>query len=126
MQIVNLTPHTFVVERPVLEVCPNTGEYTQVAKEVQNTFPSNGVARVETLRHVDAPILCEGELVRFVKQSFGAVVGLPEPQEGTIFVVSAVVLSALKGSRPDVYGPDTGPDAIRENGQVIAVRGLVQ
>jgi hypothetical protein len=25
----------------------------------------------------------------------------------------------------DVYAPDTGPDAIRENGQIVAVKGLV-
>ena len=28
-------------------------------------------------------------------------------------------------SRGDVYAPDTGPDAVRENGQIVAVRGLV-
>jgi hypothetical protein len=28
--------------------------------------------------------------------------------------------------RMDVYAPDTGPTAIREDGRIVAVRGLVQ
>lgn len=52
---------------------------------------------------------------------------LPEPKLDTIYIVSGMVLAALNGSRPDVYAPDIGPDAIRnDKGHIIAVIGLVQ
>ena len=53
---------------------------------------------------------------------FGQVLGLPEPVEGTIYIVSTLV--AQQARRPDVVSPDTGPTAIREGGQVVAVRGF--
>ena len=62
---------------------------------------------------------------RLQAQEFGQVEGLPEPQEGTIYIVSAIVLAQCKG-RPDVVAPDTGKDAIRKDGQIVAVRGFVQ
>lgn len=44
----------------------------------------------------------------------------------TIYVVSALVASRCAG-RPDVYSPDTGPTAIRDDeGRIVAVRGLVR
>jgi hypothetical protein len=63
--------------------------------------------------------------VRLVRQTTGQVSGLPEAQPDTIYIVSGMVLAAMNGSRPDVVAPDTGPDAIRENGQIVAVRGFV-
>ena len=85
-------------------------------------YPASGmVARVAAVRSVAADLGPH----RVMRQSFGAVEGLPAPVEGTVYIVSALVLSALEGSRPDVVSPDTGPDAIRENGQIVAVRGFV-
>ena len=58
--------------------------------------------------------------------------GLPYPVEGLTFIVSGMVRDALSAlparlSRPDVYAPDTGSDAIRnEKGHIVSVRGLVQ
>ena len=58
--------------------------------------------------------------------------GLPDPVEGITFIVSGMVRDALSAlpawlQRPDVYAPDTGADAIRnEHGHIVAVRGLVQ
>lgn len=101
---INLTPHSLTVEG-------------------LGTIPASGqVARVETHRS------CGGSIngVRLVSQKFGEVQNLPEPREGVFYVVSALVLSALAGTRRDVVAPDTGPDAIREGGQIVAVRGFVQ
>lgn len=55
---------------------------------------------------------------------------MPEAQPDTVYIVSGMVLDALKrqGSArvgSDVFAPDTGADAIRENGQIVAVKGLV-
>ena len=108
---VNLTPHSiFVTIHP--DFLDDRGL----------EYPASGmVARVAAVRSVAADLGPH----RVMRQSFGAVEGLPAPVEGTVYIVSALVLSALAGSRPDVVAPDTGPDAIRENGQVKSVRGFV-
>lgn len=59
-----------------------------------------------------------------VKMEYGTVEGLPEPIEGTVYIVSGMVLAQVP-HRKDVYAPNTGGTAIRENGQVFAVRSLV-
>jgi hypothetical protein len=59
----------------------------------------------------------------------GAVEGLPAPQEGVVFIVSGMVLEALRGSgRSDVFAPGTGPTdgAVRnDKGQILGVTTLV-
>ena len=52
---------------------------------------------------------------------------MPEPIEDTFFIVSAMVLSALAGTRQDVVAPRTDNTAIRnEAGHIIAVTGWLQ
>ena len=53
---------------------------------------------------------------------YGEVEGLPEPQPGVLYIVSMLV--AQRVMRADVVSPDSGPTAIRENGQIVAVRAL--
>jgi hypothetical protein len=57
----------------------------------------------------------------------GLVTGLPRDQRGAILpcLVSSMVLDALPAGTKNVYAPDTGATAIRENGQVVAVTRLV-
>lgn len=61
----------------------------------------------------------------FYKQSFTEVENLPEPAENTIYIVSAMVLSGLKG-RSDVYAPATSIVKRNEKGFIDSVPGLVQ
>lgn len=111
-KFINLTPHALTVEG------------------IGTLEPSGVVARVGTERH-EIPALVG---VRVISQDLGDVENLPTPAPGVAYIVSALVLSALKDERAqglsnragvDVFAPDTGPDAIRENGQIKAVRGLV-
>ncbi len=108
--IKNLTPHVIRLQRP-------DGETIEIQ-------PSGQVARVAVEeREV-------GQLSGFplVLRRFGRVENLPEPDGDTIFVVSAVVLEAVKasGGRADVVAPDTGATAVRDaNGQIVAVRRLI-
>ena len=104
MKFVNCTPHSLTIEG------------------VGTLSPSGILPRCATVR--SAPYTVQG--VRVIRQTLGEVTGLPDAQEGVALIVSAMVLAALQGFRPDVFAPDTGPDAIRENGQIVAVRGLVQ
>ena len=83
-------------------------------------FASEGVARVAaTFTAFDANGIC--------RQEFGQLIGLPEPQDGVRFIVSALVLTAGKvAGRTDLVAPATGhPECIRENGFIKSVPGFV-
>ena len=59
--------------------------------------------------------------------TFGDVENLPDQVDGVYLVVSAMVLTALHGSRGDVVAPATGhPDCKRDQGRIISVPGFVQ
>ena len=104
-KIVNLTPHAITL----------VGEDGSVIA----TFPPSGVvARVATSTEVVGSLM--GAPVKHT--IFGEVEGIPAPQEGTVYLVSTLVAQAAK--RSDVVSPDTGPTAVRENGQVVGVRGF--
>lgn len=103
-KLVNLTPHA-------INVAGTDGE-------VVLTVPPGGViARVTTSQEVVGNI----DGIDVVKTTFGTVEGLPEPTAGTTYVVSSLVLGRCQ-DRDDVVAPDTGPTAIRKDGQVVAVR----
>lgn len=60
------------------------------------------------------------------KVVYGAIEGLPEQKPDTIYVVSQMVLSALNGSRSDVFAPDTGKGAVRdESGRILGTTNFV-
>ena len=103
--IVNLTPHAINI------VSEEDG--------INLSIPASGVvARVaSTVTKLDKG---------FYTTAYGDVEGLPEPIEGTVYVVSGLVLSALAGSREDVYAPATTLAARNEAGQIVSVPGLVR
>lgn len=105
MLFVNLTPHAIHVLK---------GE-----KIVE--FPASGkVARLQTLTEPRPEI----DGFRVDATRYGDVSDLPEPEDGMVFIVSQMIVAAVR--RPDVVAPDTGPTAIRENGQIKAVRGFIR
>lgn len=100
-KFINLTPHAIVL---------NSGE----------SFPPSGqVARVQAgYSDFDEQGICSA--------TFGEVTGLPDPQEGVVYVVSGLVAGAVKG-RKDVVAPATGhPGAIRKEGQILSVPGFIR
>ncbi len=114
MNLVNCTPHA---------LCLRAADGTDTVIP-----PSGTVARVtstpgalETLPGCPVPVAgC---------QTFGGVEGLPPATEGTLVLVSGMVLTALAGSRSDCVGPGTGPNdgAVRnDRGHIVAVTRLVR
>ena len=106
--IINLTPHAIT--------------FFSTGYGVETTYPSEGLARVASKpgSQIDGPF--------FSAPTWGEVEGLPAPQEGTVFVVSALVAARCIG-RADVFSPGTGPadGAIRdEKGQIKAVTRFIQ
>ena len=110
MKFVNLTPHAVTVRLGSGDrVFEPSGQVARVAVSSVQTEDIDGI-----------PIF---------SQTFGEIEGLPDPQEGTIYIVSLVVRQAAqKLGRTDVVSPDTSPQgAIRDDqGRIIAVRGFVR
>jgi hypothetical protein len=103
MELKNFTPH---------EVTVFSGE--EVIERVQ----SIGVARA-------SEVCVESEAINgipTVAKRYDAVVGLPEPCEGVICIVSLPVLQA--SDRSDLVCPDTGPDSVvrDKDGKILGVR----
>ena len=101
MPFVNLTPHE------INEVDSGT------------VLPSSGVARVrqcsKNVRKVEG-------IQIFRSEYEGSIQGLPEPQEGVIYIVSALTLNAVPADRDDVVAPG---NAVRDaEGTVIGCLGL--
>lgn len=93
-----------------------------VALNNGTVFHSDGIARVSaSFSAPDTNNICS--------QVFGDVTGLPEPQNGVIFIVSSLVLSAAKeAGRTDCVAPATGhPDTIRNAaGHIVSVPCFVR
>ena len=114
---VNLTPHEIMVEVEV-EDCPSEFRILPIPPNPQ------GPARVTAIEDVVGLADSGGYTVTVSRHTFGQVENLPEPQKGTIFIVSGMVRDALDG-RPDVLAPDTGKTAVRnQKGQVEYVTRL--
>jgi len=60
--------------------------------------------------------------IKLIRRSYGKIVDLPEPKEGTIFIVSILVRQACP-SRTDIASPG---DLIRDNdGKIVGAINLV-
>lgn len=101
--IVNLTPHTLNIVFP-------SGEELIIA-------PSGTIARCKTT----SVLIGDVNDIPVSRTQYGEVEGLPDPQEGVIYVTSALVANAAK-DRDDVLIPN---DSVRdEHGRIIGCRGL--
>ena len=103
--IVNLTAHTINIINPALGLdlsIPAEGIDVRVATEVTEDF-GNGIFKI----------------------GYGEVTGLPDPKEGTIFIVSSMVLAAVGNSRSDVFAPASFAPIRDNQGRIIGVPGLV-
>ena len=114
---VNYTPHT-VNAKPALSRCDS----------LIVSFPSLGVARVTESQEERGTH--NGFALRHT--TYNTIVGLPEPREGQLCIVSLVVLQAnaqLQEPRDDLVAPDTGASCVRftegpQKGQINYVTGF--
>lgn len=108
MRLINLTPHDIIIRLPDGDrVIPASGTVARVATSYEHVGDVDGI-----------PVSA---------QTFGQIEGLPEPRNGVVYVVSAIVLAAAKElGRTDVVAPDTARAIRNEAGQIVAVPGLVR
>lgn len=100
VKFINLTPHEIVL--------------------CGMKLPSEGLARCATLEQQIKVI----DGVRVNHRTFGEVSGLPEPKEGIVYIVSALVAQAVSGQRDDVYVVD---ETVRDSeGRIIGCNALAK
>ena len=105
-KFINLTPHDIKLNDGT--IYPASGKVARV----ENTFSN----------------FCCG----ISKVFYGEIENLPEPEDGTYYIVSAMVLAANNSKlrcrrRGDLVSPATGhPDCVRENGFIVSVPGFVR
>lgn len=75
------------------------------------TLPSSGRARVESKKKKARRIIFDGLEIEIINVFRDQITGLPDPQEGVIYVVSGIV--ADTADREDVVAPG---GLIRDNG----------
>jgi len=108
MNIVNLTPHSISLQ---------VGDKTTI-------FPASGTVARVSQECVPTRDEIAGALV--YSSTFGEV-DMPGKIDGTIYIVSGMVLTALAGCRGDVIAPKTDSTAIRnDQGHIVAVTGWLQ
>jgi hypothetical protein len=106
MKIKNLTSHTIsiLVDNLRIEVIPEDKEvWCEASIEDVGTVPGTDIPVTTTTFNV---------------------VDLPEPEEGTIYIVPRIVAEALKGTRPDVYIVNEA--ARNRAGEIYGYKSLAQ
>lgn len=124
MKLVNLTPHTIRVVvshgyTDILEIPPSG----KVARVTSKQYFHNYIEVYKPDSFGEGPEEFRETIplkIPVCKTTFEEPIEVPEPEEGTVYIVSSLVKQQLP-NRYDVVAPDTGPSAIRENGQVVAV-----
>ena len=128
-KVVNLTPHSinFILPYHIEIGQDEMGTPEYVTEERTYCLPPSGtVARCKVDRkEVDSFMVQDVDgwdiTVPITATKFGEVEGLPEPQDGIIYIVSNLVAQAVP-DREDVFFPD---DIVRdEHGNVIGCRAL--
>ena len=128
VEIINCTPHDivfvvenhiddefYVVEKFIIEksgIIPRLIE----SQEKVDTFKTEVIREYENEKGWNL-------YIDIMKKSFNEVEGLPEPQENTYYIVSALVAGAAK-NRDDLVVPN---DTIRDGeGRIIGCRSLAK
>jgi len=89
--IINLTPHT-------VKVLDTDGNLVEIP-------PSQLVARCSKNKEVVGQVIFNDRKIDIVKYSYNNIINVPEPQKGTLYLVSAIVKNALP-DRADVVAVD--------------------
>jgi hypothetical protein len=108
INVVNCTPH----------------DVNLVTENGNITFPKSGIIpRLTESQQKINSVTVNGIEIDIMKKSFLEPEGLPEPKEGTIYIVSALVAGAIK-DRDDLVIPN---DTIRDDkGNIVGCKNLAR
>jgi len=120
IKLVNLTPHELNIYddsdgKLILSIPPPPKD--------------TPIPRVSIKSEVVGTIEVNGTKIPIRRIMYGNVENLPQPEEGTIYVVSTFVTLALKEKgivRRDLLSPDTNPDSVirDKDGRILGVKYL--
>jgi len=130
MTIINLTSHEVTLFDPegkkILARIPPSGKEARVKvkQEIVSYIPLPSPDMACYGPGEDATEATFRDRIPVVRSHFGEVYGLPEPQEGVVYIVSYPVLQAMAGKRNDLVAPDTTPNGVVKDpeGWVIGVK----
>ena len=108
VKVINCTPHDVVI----------------ISESGNITFERSGIIpRLKEVQQKINSINSNGIEIDIMKKSFLEPEGLPEPQENTIFIVSALVAGAIK-NRDDLVIPN---DTVRDDqGRIVGCKNLAK
>ena len=108
IKLVNCTPH----------------DVSLITEKGNITFPRSGIIpRLTEQQNKINSINSNGIEIDIMEKSFNEVEGLPEPQENTIYIVSALVAGAAK-DRDDLVIPN---DTVRDDqGRIVGCKNLAK
>lgn len=116
MKLINLTPHALNFYNAAKELC-----YTLPKCEDLPT------PRVQKQNHPIGELLVEGITLPLAETAFGEIEHLPAPQPDVLYIVSTLVLQAIKARYPerqDFLAPD---DFVRDpGGNILGCRTLTR
>lgn len=111
MRVINLTPHS------ISYVDPN---YACV-------IPSSGVARAEQQMVEGNPIVGMGNVFKTCRMSYGDLIGLPDPDGETFYIVSAITAEAARRSGRTTDDLLLTADLVRDDqGRVVGCRAFAR
>lgn len=112
---INLTPH-------IISVILASGETLTIDPQPTPARVSQSHTVITSSDDGDQ----SGRSVEIAAPVYGEIVGLPAPVPTVAYICSVFVANAAAAlRRTDVLYPDSGPDAVRKDGQVVAVRRLL-
>jgi len=113
MKLINLTPHPVVI----------IGDDAEIAIEIP---PEKKSARLAESTVPLSPVECDGVTIPMLKKTYVTAENLPDEQPDTRYIVSVLVLLALRDIRHDLVCPDTGPGSVVRDadGNIIGIRRL--
>lgn len=109
--LVNLTPHDITIQ-----MADSRRSFT--------IAPSGVVARCKTEYDTVAQVVAGGDSFNIRERYFNEPQDLPDPQEGTLYIVSRIVAEAMAGVRNDLLMVD---GTIRDpNGRIIGCEAFAR
>ena len=103
MTIINMTPHSIVVDGMSKITYKPSGNVLRIGYESEELYTING---------------------NIVERNVLSGHNLPDPQDGVMLLVSAMILSTFP-DRDDLLAPNTNKATRNENGHIISVPGFV-
>jgi hypothetical protein len=122
-KIINCTPHDINVAGTIFPksgIIPRVDTIETPADDIFMCSQHCEKGNAGKCGFISPEFFCERFCFQTITSKKTEVTGLPDPEENTFFIVSAMVFDST--SRTDVVAPDTGKTAIRnDKGQIESV-----